>query len=104
MYTFIHALQYNECGQYLASNVRVRKLTEEHPEVESLLKQKSNPTSTAELQDDAQKRYTLCFTLEIILICTYKYIMNIHTAEPVNVHNPHTWLRSQGIPLLHKLT
>ena len=43
-----------------ASNVRVRKLTEEHPEVESLLKQKSNPTSTVELQDGAQKRYASC--------------------------------------------
>lgn len=56
---FIHALQ-RMCQMAVASsNVRVRKLTEEHPEVESLLKQNSNPTSTVELQDGVQKRYNI---------------------------------------------
>ena len=51
-------------GIPLASSVRVRKLTEEHPEVESLLKLKS--ITTVELQDDIQKRY--CILYQVVLL------------------------------------
>lgn len=54
-HTILH-IDYNMTSLLIASSVRVRKLTEEHPEVESLLKHKSSPTSTVELQDDIQKR------------------------------------------------
>ena len=73
----MHTSQWYTCfvNALASSNVRVRKLTEEHPEVESLMKQTSNPASTVELQDDVQKRYYISMPgrilTEILIKCTY---------------------------------